>query len=128
MKYRIIINIYLIVIYAIDQQIYHTTYLNRTAVKRVKHSPANDVPHPIHVIICNATGFFPLCDVSISKAKLVKWLHSHLATLLATLINLQPSEAHLPKLSKDIVISVLNLFCLLPQTTKTRKLQCLYIN
>ena len=58
--------------YVIDQQIYHITYLNRTAVKRVKNSPANDIRHPVHVIICNAKGLFPLCDVSINKAKLVK--------------------------------------------------------
>ena len=58
--------------YATDQQINHVTYLNRTAVNRDKNSPANDIPHPIHVIICNEKGFLPLCDVSINKAKLVK--------------------------------------------------------
>ena len=58
--------------YAIDQQIYHATYLNSTAVKRVKNSPINDIPHPTNVIIRKAKGFFPLCDVSINKAKLVK--------------------------------------------------------
>ena len=58
--------------YSIDQQLYYETYLNRAAVKRVKNIPVNDIPHPIHVIICKAKGFFPLCDVSINKAKLVK--------------------------------------------------------
>lgn len=58
--------------------------------------PANEIPHPIHVITCNSSGFAAVCETSNRMAKFVKWSHSQ-NTLVAVLFTKEhPLVDHFP--------------------------------
>ena len=72
-------------------------YLNIAKVKSVKKRPASDKPQPIHVMTCNSKGLTPVCETSMRRAKLVKWLHSHFTSSLFSNTFLHPCVDHFAK-------------------------------
>lgn len=76
-------------------RINNETYLNIEYVIIVRIRPANEMPHPIHVIICRANGFEPVWLVSNMIAKLVRWSHTHFTFFVTgSSIVVQPSDDH----------------------------------
>lgn len=78
---------------------FHTktfTYLKIVNVTMVIIKPANDIPQPIHVIICSSNEFTADWDTSNRIAKFVKWSHWQKTLVVDSFTKLHPRVDQLP--------------------------------